>query len=158
MLERSAVRRFDLILVSLAGVLILSYVLGFFASSLPTTLNWFLTYSPRAIPLNNFIIKKLTIDGQVDEILRFLVTTGLCYLGFVVVSIEAIRMAVKCPPQSVPFNVGLKSFNAAKGRRFTPRIFLQMRIGRGAARLIVKPCRSGSLPASWRGFGGCVRR
>ena len=110
MLERSAIKRFDLILVSLAGILLLSYFLGFYASSLPSTLNWLLTYIPRTIPFNNFVIKKLTIDGRVDEIPRFLATTGLCYLGFALVSIETIRMAVKCSPQSVPFNVGLRSF------------------------------------------------
>lgn len=110
MSERSTVKKFDLILASLAGVLLLSYFLGFYVSSLPSMLSWILTYIPRTIPFNNFIIKKLTIDGQVDEIPRFLVTTGLSYLGFVIVSIETIRTAIKCSPQSVPFNVDLRTF------------------------------------------------
>lgn len=110
MSQSSGVRTFDIIIVALLGSSASSYLLGLYCYNLPPTLIWLATFISKLVPINIFTIEKLTLGGQIDEVPRFLFTSGISNIGFVVISIFTIRAALKCPQGSVPFDVGLRSF------------------------------------------------
>jgi hypothetical protein len=108
--QSSGVRAFDIVIVALIGSSASSYLLGLYCYNLPPSLIWIATFISKLVPISNFTIEKLSLGGQIDEVPRFLFTSGISNIGFLVISIFTIRAALKCPQGSVPFDVGFRSF------------------------------------------------